>query len=166
MNGPGHRPINRLFHLRKDREKKIMDFGWEESEIKKMWRIHKMYTLSDNRPPSFSINSWYLWENKLNRIKNFSKTFACFYSVFFLFTSFDFSLICDVTPAIIHVLHGLSGQIRSRDLCLDSHRTVSILWRLRSRPSSHLLRVQRQLKRGSVTNLTPESLQGIPFKKK
>lgn len=158
MNGLGHRPISHLFQLRTEGEK---DNGCWIREKRNKKKCIQNLTI-DLHP--FSIYPSFLWKNKLK--KNSTKTFSYFYSVFSLFTSFDFSLICDVTPAIIHVLHGLSGQIRSRGLCLDSHRTVSILWRLRSRPSSHLLGVQRQLKRGSVTNLTPESLQGIPFKKK
>ena len=59
------------------------------------------------------------------------------------------SFIWGATPAISHRRHGLSGQIRRLGLYLDSHRTVSILWRLKSHTSSHLLRVQRQLKRGA-----------------
>lgn len=142
MNGPGQYPNNHLLQLTRGKKVSIL-LANEILAVKKK-------RINNNLPP---------WKLVLFLI-------YFFYSASSSLSLFDFSLICDVTPAIIHALHGLSGQIRCRGSCLDSHRTVSIVWWLRSYPSSHLLRVQRQMKRGSVTNLTPKSLQGIPFKKK
>lgn len=147
------------------KEKKIMDVGSEKREIKR-----GVYTVSDTAISSISPS--FLRKNKLNKNQNKKKKLPP-KKLFLIFSLFSLSSLHLISLLFVmsHLLSFIccmvcQGRLEAGGLCLDSHRTVSILWRLRSRLSSHLLRVQRQLKRGSVTNLTPESLQGIPFKKK
>lgn len=73
----------------------------------------------------------------------------------------------DVTPAIIHARHGLSGQIRSRE---PAPRQPIVQYQYcdgwgAARPHISGARPDNW-KGGDVAGLTPESLQGIPFKTK
>lgn len=73
----------------------------------------QLYSESNNRLPSLFYPPCVLW--RINNKKNptLPQNFLILILLFFFSTLSDSSLICDVTPAIIHVPRGLSGQIRS-----------------------------------------------------
>lgn len=90
MNGPGHRPISHLFQLRTEGGKD--NRCWiREKRNKKTPRV---YTESDNRPPSLlhlpimSMKEWI--KKRKNSPKNF---FPHFYSVFSLYSLHLISLL-------------------------------------------------------------------------